>query len=252
MAVQFPKFLYESRLKDATPVASSTATGDFNVLNLRDFRPYTFWKPASLPATVTVDSGVARAVDYWGLWGHDLFTRGGTVELRSSTDNFAANDVLVDTLAPASDKPFMRAVASTSVRYWRLRFLNGTAPSVAIALLGVALVSQVGLRYGFDPLKRQVHGGYNRSVKGYPLGKVIEWREWSHEVELRFVTQTWLRSTFDPAWEAHLEHSPFVFQWDPGDHASELYLVQAGDKRDSDHESNNFAHLSIALSGVAQ
>lgn len=56
-----PKFLYDSRFDDATPVASSTAAGDFNVLNLRDWRPYTWWKPSAMPATVTVDRGTSIA-----------------------------------------------------------------------------------------------------------------------------------------------------------------------------------------------
>jgi hypothetical protein len=56
-----PRLLYDNRLADAAPVASSTAAGDFNVANLADFRPYTWWKPAAMPATVTVDRGTAIA-----------------------------------------------------------------------------------------------------------------------------------------------------------------------------------------------
>lgn len=52
-----PKFLFDNRFDDAVPAASSTAPGDFNVLNLRAWRPHLFWKPNAMPATVTVNSG---------------------------------------------------------------------------------------------------------------------------------------------------------------------------------------------------
>lgn len=249
MAFEYPKFFYDSRLADATPVASSTGAG--SVLNLRDWRPYTWWKPASVPATVTVDCGSAKSVDYWLLWGHDLASVGATAELRRSSDNFAANDVLVDSVAPSSDAPFARKVTSSSARYWRLRF-TGAVPTIAIAALGVALTSPVPLPPGFDPLKRDIHAATNRSSRGYGLGRVIEWEEWAEDLELQWVSQTWLRDSFLPAWEAHLKHTPFVFGWDIGDHPDEIYLVEADAKRETPHQAGGYAHLRVRLSGVAE
>ena len=92
----YPKILHDNRLDDATPVASTTATG-YNVLNLRDWRPYTWWKPTALPATVTVDSAVASAADYALIFGHSLHTAQAAVEVRGSTDNFVSSDVLLAT-----------------------------------------------------------------------------------------------------------------------------------------------------------
>src|SRR3990172_8530193 len=89
MANNYPKILYDNRLKDATPVASSTAAGDFNVLNLRDWKAFTWWKPQSLPATVTVDCGVARAADYAFVYGHDLVSSHAAIAIEASNDNFA-------------------------------------------------------------------------------------------------------------------------------------------------------------------
>ena len=59
-----PAILYDNRLADAAPAASDTAAGDFDVANLADWRPFTWWRPATMPATVTVDSGAAAPVDY--------------------------------------------------------------------------------------------------------------------------------------------------------------------------------------------
>ena len=109
----YPKIFHDNRLDDATPAASTTAAG-YNVLNLRDWRPYTKWQPTALPATVTVDCATAKAADYAVIWGHDLFTQGATLEIRGSTDNFAASNVLVATKTPTSNEPSRAACAAAS------------------------------------------------------------------------------------------------------------------------------------------
>lgn len=152
MATDYPKCLYENRLDDGTPAASTTAAG-YSVLNLRDWRAYTWWKPTALPATVTVDCGSAKAADYWAVYGHDLATQGCTIELRGSTDNFSASNVLVDTVTPSTDAAFVRHFASATYRYWRLRITGAASmPSLAIASVGVAMDIPAYLSEGFDPL----------------------------------------------------------------------------------------------------
>lgn len=94
-----PKILYDNRLSDATPTASSTASG-YSVLNLRDWRPYTWWAPASLPATVTVDCGVAREADYALLYGHDLHSKNLFAEIQGSADGSAWTTLSSTNLAP--------------------------------------------------------------------------------------------------------------------------------------------------------
>ncbi len=244
-----PKILYENRLSDAVPVASTTAAG-FDVLNLRDFRPYTWWKPTAMPATVTVDCGSAKAADYAVVHGHDLFTQGATIEVRASTDNFVGSNVLVATKTPTSDDPFLLQFASVAYRYWRFNLTGASAPALAIAAVGSALELPKRLKIGFDPLGRVVQGQENRSVEGHPLGAVIYHEEWSEQIALRNVTWTWLRATFLPAWRAHLKHNPFVFAWDPTDHADEIKLVRTKGQFRAPTNAGTFADLTFDVSGV--
>ncbi len=250
MSTAYPKFFYDNRLDDAAPTASTTATG-YDVLNLRDWRPYTWWQPTALPATVTVDCGSSVAADYFALYGHNCFTQGNTVELRKSTDNFAANDVLVASKTPTDDKPFLVEFTSASSRYWRLKFTSGSVPSVAIAAIGAAFTFPRRLDQPFDPLVRRVKGQVNRSEDGHPLGKVIAHETWEQEISFGLIEWAWLRSTWVPAWKAHLRGSPFLFAWDATDHADELYLVQAGDAYDTPHTVGPYAELRVGVRGVA-
>jgi len=96
-----PKFLYDNRLSDATPVASSTAAGDYNVLNLRDWRPYTWWKPSAMPATVRVDCGLQRSADYAILSG--VFD---AVQVVGSNNNWATEEMLASSNLLAASEAF--------------------------------------------------------------------------------------------------------------------------------------------------
>jgi hypothetical protein len=244
-----PLVLYESRLLDAVPVASSTAAG-FDVLNLRDARAYTFYKPASMPFTVTVDCGSSKNVDYWAIYGHDLFTTGCTIELRKSTDNFAANDVLVDTHTPGDNKPILRLITSTGSRYWRLRGLTGTAPTLAIAMLGVRLEVPAGVREGFDPIGRNEISQFNRSIKGHALGIVTDFAEWKESLFFELVSWTWVRDTWAAAWDAWLKSEPWLFSWNPDTYPKETFLVVRDGQFSTPHKSGSFADLQVPVTGV--
>lgn len=244
-----PLVLYESRLNDATPAASSTAAG-YNVLNLRDARPYSFWKPSAMPATVTVDCGSSKAADYLAVYGHDLFSRGCTIEIRKSTDNFAANDVLVATHTPADNKPILVLFTSTSSRYWRIRVLTGTAPTIAIAMFGVRLEVPSGVREGFDPIGRNVIGQTNRAVKGHALGRVVNYAEWKETLRFELVSWTWVRTTWAAAWEAWLQSEPWLFAWHPDTYPKETYLVAADGAFGTPHKVGQLTDLEVAVTGV--
>lgn len=244
-----PLFLYENRLLDAVPVASTTAAG-YNVLNLRDARPYTFWKPTAMPATVTVDSASAKTIDYCLIYGHNLGSTGCTVELRKSNDNFAANDVLVATSTPTDDKPLLLLPVSYTSRYSRLRFITGSVPTIAMALFGVRLEVPAGVKMGFDPLGRNAIAQYNRSVKGYPLGKVINYQEWKEKLTFELLTWTWVRANWTPAWDAWLQSEPWLFAWNADTYPKETYLVAADGAYSTPHRSGALTDLEVAVTGV--
>jgi hypothetical protein len=245
-----PRIYFDNRFADAPPVASSTAAGTYAAANLADWRKYTWWKGGVLPADVTVDCGVAKAADYALFMGHDMKSVGASVEIRGSTDNFVASDVLVSSGTPANDDPFLLSWSSVSYRYWRARIIGATAPAIAIAAIGAVLEFPAGLQQGFDPLGRSVHGTNNRNANGHPLGRVIDFEEWSAELFFEKVSWTWLRSTFLPAWRAHLRGTPFAFGWDTATYGQELVLVNAGMEWSAPHYSGALADLAVKVSGV--
>ena len=241
-----PKFFYDNRFDDATPVASTTAAGDFNVLNLRDWRPFTWWKPTAVPATVTVDSGSAQARDYFLVYGE-----AGTYEARGSTDNFSASNVLLATIVLTATGLGLAVFASASYRYTRLTIPSGSPPAVAIAAIGTALEAPVWFEDSFSPIDREVHGHTNRNEAGHALGRIVNFESWQSQILLKNVSWTWARDTFLPAWKAKLRGQPFGFCWEPASYSGDVRLVAAGEKFAVPHRSGSRCDVRFDVEGVA-
>lgn len=249
--MSFPKFLYESRFKDATPTASSTAAG-FDVLNLLDFLPYTEWQPGAMPGWVRVDCGVSKAADYAVVWRHNLGSQGATFNVRRSPLGTWAggDDVLVAGITPDDDKPFLLEFASVSSQHWGIEVTGPSAPSLGIVAIGEALVMPQNLEAGFDPVGRKIMGTLNRTVNGNPRGREVKYELWSQTLDFTAIDRAWLRDNWKPAWEAHLRANPFVFSWDPAGHADELHLVSVKEGYEGPHRGGTRADLRVELEGL--
>jgi hypothetical protein len=247
--IGFPTILHDSRLADGVLTASGTAAG-YDVSFLTDFRPYTWWKPDALPATADMIGAAAGSADYALIYGHDLGTQGATVEIRGSDDGFAADDNLIASVSPGNDDPILLQFNTATYDDWRLRITGPSVPAIAIAAIGMKLTFTRRLQKGFDPIGRKVSGQTTRSVKGQPLGAVYDYEEWSESVHFRNLTMTWVRGTWKSAFDSHLKNLPFVFAWDPDDHADEIYLVQPLTSYKTPHQGGEFADLQFQLSGV--
>lgn len=251
MAAQFPKILFDNRFDDGTPTASGTAAGNFNALNVRDWRPYTWWKPSSAGGWIDVDCGSAKSADCVAIVGHDLGSKSGIVNVQAADDAaFSVNHVIPVNGVSVPNGPFFRAFASVSRRYWRFYLQGSSAPQVAVVAIGTALAMPRPLSRGFDPVGRTVQGTSNRSEKGHPLGRSVEFEDWSATLDFALLTPAWLRATWVPAWTAHLRSKPFVFCWDPGDHADEARLVTAGEAFRASTQGA-YCSLSFDVSGIA-
>ncbi len=243
-----PLILYENRFKDATPVASSTAAGaEYSVLNLRDWRNFTWWKASAIPAHVTVDCGVSKAADYLYVYGE-----AGTYEARSSTDGFVANSTTRGTVTLTKFGMGLATFASASARHWRLTVPSGAAPAIAIGAIGAKLEFPRRLAQPFDPLGHMARGEVNDTEEGNPLGAVDAFDEWSQAIELRNIDRAWVANTLRPAWLAHLKSDPFAFAWDPVDHATELYHVKPMREYAAPSGNGNFVNFSATLRGRVQ
>lgn len=244
------KILFTNLLAAGALSASTTAVG-YAVASLGDFRPYTWWKGTAMPEYVTVDYGSPVAANMLAVFGHDLGTRGATLEVRGSTDNFAASDVLVASKTPTTDDPFSVSFTQVAYRYWRLKATGATVVSLACPILGLAMELPCGLEAPFDPVGRKVEGRRISNNNGQPLGNLVDFESWEATLKLRAITWSWVRATWLPAWKSALRSQPFAFAWDPTNYPDEVRLVTTDGDFDTPHSSGSICELSVKLKGVA-
>jgi len=123
-------FIYNNLLSSSSPAisASSTASSSLGASNVTNELKAKVWRTGTSTAAeyITVDFGTSTAITWAMIFAHDLTSGDSNIQLRKSTDNFAANDVLVGSFTYASGA-MAQNIASTSSRYWRIKFTKSAA-----------------------------------------------------------------------------------------------------------------------------
>jgi hypothetical protein len=122
--------LYYPNLIDAYSAITGTsqASTDLGYVNVATEHPSKIWRTGTSTATesVTIDLGSAQAATAAIIYAHTLTAGDSTIQLRGSTDNFAASNVLVGTFTWVSG-PIVVTFGSASFRYWRVIFTKSAA-----------------------------------------------------------------------------------------------------------------------------
>ena len=224
--MQTPIILYDNRLTDGTLTATDTATG-YDVLNIVDNRPYTFWKAASSGTKyITVDCGSTKSADCLAIIGHNFKTAAAIVSIESSPDNTVWTERLSD-FTPISDKAFMKTFISSSARYWRIKIITTSiAAQIGVAVLGTKMQFEYPPETPYNPYTETPAAYVERSKNGHILGvstynPVLEFR-----ALFSFITRTWLNTYFIPFWQNHARlFKPFFFAWDLDTYPEDVFFV---------------------------
>lgn len=122
--------IYYPNLIDAYSAITGTsrASSDLSYENVAHEHVSKIWRTGSSVADeyVTIDLGSAQPATAAIIYAHTLLVGDTTIQLRKSTDNFAANDVLVGTFTWVAG-PIILTFTSASSRYWRVKFTKAAA-----------------------------------------------------------------------------------------------------------------------------
>lgn len=226
-----PIIICETRFKDGALTATDTAAG-YDVMNVIDYRTYTFWKAASAGTKyITVDCGSDKSADSLGIIGHNLKTANATVSIESSPDNAVWTERLAG-FTPTSDKAFVKLFTQATARYWRLKLIAAsTAPYLAAVLLGNKLQFPFPPDTPYVPYKESVEAESKRSKKGHLLGSVVEFK--TIEITARFshIERTWVENSFKSFWDGHAsDMKPFFYAWDLDAYPDMVFFVKCKDE----------------------
>lgn len=248
-----PIILYDSRFLDGVPAATDTADG-YDVLHIRDFRNYTFWKAASAGTKyITVDCTEAKYADTLAIFSHNFKTASASVSVESSSNGSDWTERLAG-FVPASDKVIFKLFTSVSARYWRVKIITAAiAPQTAVIMLGQRLTFERYIHGDFDPAPESIEAESSIGKTGHLLGSVIKNIQIEIDANWRNLSDTWIRNTFKPAWDAHISKLyPFFFAWDYDRYAADVCYVVLQDKQLSMPYNPIRRNLKLNMTGVKE
>ncbi len=220
-----------------------------------------YWEPTSLPATLTIDFGQQRAVDYVGISpGHTLSSAGCSLLVEWSDGVQVGSPLALaytpfsDSIAPDDDSAIMLLDTIVSARYLRLYVSGGTVmPRIPVVYAGQVLVMPRPIYGGQSPmsLSRETELKHSLSRGGQFLGQDFQRHgqvgtggPWRH------LSPSWYRTYFEPFVQAARRY-PFFYAWRPEDFPEDVsFAWSTGDIRPSTMGLRNFMQVSFEMRGL--
>lgn len=248
--LSYPRILYHDilRIPGTTVVASSEST-DFEAENVGDYLTWDFWRPAELPATLTITTPEAETVDYALIAAHTIGSTMTAVKL----EYFDGSDwVALFETAPGVDNVIVALFDAVTTNQFRLSLAGSSIPSIGVVMLGRALAMQRKLYQGHGPItlsKRTVKLP-NRSEGGQWLGASIRREGVQTSISFAHLTASWVRSKFEPFIESARKY-PFGWVWRPEEFPAEVAYVQAiGDIRPTNSGPRDMMSVTFEVEGL--
>lgn len=176
-----PIILYRNlfRTTGAVITSSGTDTG-FSASDVGDHRAYKGWQGNVLtsPQWINIDCLTALSADSILVVNHNMVSNGGQLKVYADTVNPPTN-VAQAAYTPTSDVADYKAFSTLSRRYWRVEFIDPSAPFSTKPFAGEILLGQkldVGQYVGpdIDPRLHDIQVKSQRSEGGHFLGAVLQ------------------------------------------------------------------------------
>lgn len=196
-----------------TITASTTAAG-FSAAAPDNSLTYEKWQPTALPATWETDFGSALACDYCCIAGHNMGTKGNTLEVQY--DNAGFVDVITAT-AITDDSPIYCIFEPETRQKFRIRITNGTVPDIGVIRFGSSLQMERPFYGGFVPprMNRMVEVIGNKSEGGEFLGRTVIRSGVRAKYSWDNLTYAWVRTNLDTTTGLiqSMESEPIFLTW---------------------------------------
>lgn len=203
-----PIILSDNRLDDGTPTATTTdADPIYSVLNVKDKRAYTYWKAlnTTVPCSIIINCGSAKAADAVGIMSHNLSTIGATVAVEySTTGAWAGEEVSAVSVTPTTDKAILKTFTTQTKQYWRLK-ITGTlsaAPYIGVLVIGERLT----FPFAPDPYNlydESMEVESKRSKVGHLLGNTVSYYPVALQRTFTAPLRTFVTGTYKTFWDAY-------------------------------------------------
>jgi hypothetical protein len=222
---------------------------------------FTFWEPTSLPATLVIDFGTGRDVDYAGLV-HTLGSSQCSALVETSDGTFAGSpeeqvwSAVASEVAPGNDAPLLFLDTSRVSRYGRITVTrsgsSSTMPRIQVANFGEVLAMPRGIYGGHAPMNLSRDTVLDRALSkgGQFLGQGFVRYGMKGSASWKYLEPDWYREYFDPFVQAARSY-PFFFAWRPSGYPLEVaYAWALGDIQPSNMGARQFMQVGLEMHGI--
>lgn len=210
---------YENILDAADIVTSSEAAGSgiitYAGANAYDNNTSDHWKPAVVPAYITVDThdGFTDA-DYFAVSAHDGATQGSVYTLQYA-DFDAGPWTTVSTITPTVDGTIAkRFTLASNHRYWRVE-MSAAISSLGYVAFGRGLILPREMPIGYGAIHDSDDATVINAISenGSFIGRSIISTGKSGTIQIRDMSDIYERANW-PKLKAYIRTKPFIFIWD--------------------------------------
>lgn len=249
-----PFFAWENLAAAATLGGTTTLTGGA-ASNAVNMNTHSYWLPdvSTTTASLIVDLGSAASIGFAAIVAHNLFTYGGSVQVRRGTDGVSWSDAGAGSVTPTNNSPIAWRWVASSYRYWQFYFTgltSGDDLAVGVAFLGNELVMPRPFYQGFSPIltPTEVELQSNVSVGGNYLGSSVIKRGSTLQAEWNNLSPTFVRGTSWLSFQRHFNDGlPFFFGWRPAKYPQDIHYAwrQGGTIRPNNSGPKDWMSLGI-------
>ncbi len=212
--MSLPVILYKNLFATGTLSATDTAVG-YDINNLVDWRPFTFWQAASLGTKyITIDTVLGGTADTLGIMAHNGYTASALISVESSPDNASWTERLAP-FTPASDRAQLKVFTSASTRYWRAKIVTAAlAPIAAIIAIGERLTLPRNIKSNTIPWTAGVLLDAPVTKTGNPLTSAFKYSPIDLPIQIPPTAgnYTWYSGAFRDFWFDHFRRRlPFFY-----------------------------------------
>lgn len=251
----YPVVLFEN-LVTAANVTADSEDAAYPASNLAN--PATTsqqgWRSASTAVQyVTIDLQSSLEIDGFGLARHNLGSAQITTSVEGTTDGDTWFEIVEETLLSDDSPVVFRGVAQGLLEA-RFKFQpNGTAPRVAVIMVGPLLVFERGVQphtpIGMGRKRTKVPG---ESESSDYLGSIVTGSKLQTSVAINMLTPAWVRANLDAFCNYASNGDPFFFVWSPQSYPREVgYVWAPGDVQPETAHLAGYMNFSMNVQGIA-
>lgn len=238
-----PRIAHQSQIPTATLTASpATTEADGPTANLKDWLPWTFWRPTGTgPFVLTAVFTASASITTAALAGHDA---SGSVTVE--TWNGSAWVAWLSATAAGDGRVlYLTGEARTTDR---VRVTVNTLTHLAVLFVGADLILPTGVAPGWtDPdLAQRATLRTERSRGGVWLGAAVDLWQAKLDLSIKNVDQYWVRDTWRP-FLRQCSTQPFLLSWFEAEWPTSGCLCTEADFGSTAFSARGFCDVSVSF-----